>query len=211
MPARLAATNKCLARTNKSRTRADATKSGDGSAAQFLSHRPSWRAPLRGQRCRSFTALWRRELRAEAEHELAPSRAVFFPLPACRLRGVTGYYLRGHPEVFKKPLPTQVPTRRGSAARTAFKYTPLAAGGDEQTFGVNQQVPHARGCYQSGDGSVAQFPRCEPRSPPCGLTLPVFYRPLAASRAEAEHELARSRPVSFPLRACSFRGVTGYY
>ena len=78
-PARLAATNKCLARTNKSRTRADATKSGDGSAAQFLSHRPSWRAPLRGQHCRSFTALWRRELRAEAEHELAPSRAVFFP------------------------------------------------------------------------------------------------------------------------------------
>ena len=122
-------------------------------------------------------------IRAEAEHELAPSRAVFFPLPACRLRGVTGYYLRGHPEVFKKPLPTQVPTRRGSAARTAFKYTPLAAGGDEQTFGANQQVPHARGCYQSGDGSVAQFPRCEPRSPPCGLTLPVFYRPLAASRS----------------------------
>ena len=61
MPARLAATNRCLARTNKSRTRADATKSGDGSAAQFLSHWPSWRAPLRGQRCRSFTALWRRE------------------------------------------------------------------------------------------------------------------------------------------------------
>ena len=107
----------------------------DGSAAQFLSHRPSWRAPLRGQRCRSFTALWRRESRAEAEHELAPSRAVFFP-PACRLRGVTGYYLRGHPEVFKKPLPTQVHTRRGSAARTALKYTPLAAGGDEQTFGA---------------------------------------------------------------------------
>src|SRR4249919_1563510 len=74
--------------------------------------------------------------RAEAEHELAPFRAVFFPLPACRLRGVAGYNLRVHPEVFKKPLPTQVHTRRGSAARTALKYTPLAAGGDEQTFGA---------------------------------------------------------------------------
>ena len=128
MPAHLAATNRCLARTNKSRTRADATNSGDGSAAQFLSHWPSWRAPLRGQRCRSFIALWRRGSRAKVDHELA--LAVFFPWHACRLRGVTGYYLRGHPEVFKKPLPTQVPIRRGPAARTAFKYTPLAAGGD---------------------------------------------------------------------------------
>ena len=168
-------------------------------------------SPVAGSALPVFYRPLEARVRAEAEHELAPFRAVFFPLPACRLRGVTGYYLRGHPEVFKKPLPTQVPTRRGPAARTAFTYTPLAAGGDEQTFGANQQVPHARGCYQSGDGSVAQFPRCEPRSPPCGLTLPVFYRPLAASRAEAEHELARSRPVSFPLRACSFRGVTGYY
>jgi hypothetical protein len=37
--------------------------------------------------------------RAEAEHELAPSRAVFFPLPACRSRDVPGYHLRMHPEV----------------------------------------------------------------------------------------------------------------
>ena len=48
-------------------------------------------------------------------------------------------------------------------------------GDDEQTFGVNQQVPHARGRYKSGDGSVAQLPGCEPRPP--GLTLPSFTAP----------------------------------
>jgi hypothetical protein len=26
-------------------------------------------------------------------------------------------------------------------------------GGDQQVFGVSQQVPHARGCYKSGNGS----------------------------------------------------------
>ena len=34
--------------------------------------------------------------RAEAEHELAPSRPVFFPLRACRSRGVPGDHLRMH-------------------------------------------------------------------------------------------------------------------
>ena len=46
---------------------------------------------------------------------------------------------------------------------------------------------------------MAQFPRCEP---PSRLTLPSF-------TALAEHELARSRAVSFPVRACSFHGIAG--
>ena len=57
-------------------------------------------------------------------------------------------------------------------------------GGDGQVFGGDQQDPYARGCYQNGDGSVSQFPCArqvgEPRFPLCGVTLPVFYRPLVA-------------------------------
>ena len=78
-------------------------------------------------------------------------------------RGIAGDHLRtpeaenadGN-EQTEKPLPTQVHTRRGSAARTALTYTPLATG-------------------------------------------------------DAEHELARSRAVFFPLRACRFRGIDGYH
>jgi hypothetical protein len=32
-----------------------------------------------------------------------------------------------------------------------------AAGGGEQPFGVSQNVPHARGCYQSEDGNGGSF------------------------------------------------------
>ena len=32
-----------------------------------------------------------------------------------------------------------------------------AAGGGEQTFGLSQNVPHARGCYQSEDGNGGSF------------------------------------------------------
>ena len=63
---KVAATNKCLARSNKSRTRFPATNKGPAarrnSPAQHNSAQPIWQDPLRGQRCRSFTALWRREL-----------------------------------------------------------------------------------------------------------------------------------------------------
>ena len=151
-PARLAATNKCLARTNKSRTRVGCYKEARRQRGAILLAPPGWRDPLRGQRCRSFTALWRRESRAKAEHELAPSRAVFFP-PACRLRGVTGYYLRGHPEVFKKPLPTHVPPA-GSGRSNSAQVHALAAGGDEQTFGENRQVRTRAAATKSGDGSA---------------------------------------------------------
>ena len=153
MTAQLAATNKHLARTNKSGTRARFTKNTETVAgAIHISHQPTRRGAGTGPATAVSTALfWRRQdprvrLLQKSEHELAPFRAVFFPQPACRLRGVTGYYLRGHPEVFKK-LPTQVQTRRDSTARAAFTYAPLAVGGDEQVFGVNQQVPHAGKCY----------------------------------------------------------------
>jgi hypothetical protein len=109
----------------------------------------------------SFTAL----SRADAEHELAPSRPVSFPLRACRSRGIAGNRLRTRQrqaenadgnEQTEKPLPTQVHTRRGSAARTALTYTPLATGGEQQMFGVSQQVPHAGAVYiKNGGGSAA--------------------------------------------------------
>jgi hypothetical protein len=62
----LAATDKYLAQSNKSRTGVPATNS-------------DWQ-------------------RGAIEHELAPSRPVFFPLSACRSRGVPGHHLRMHPE-----------------------------------------------------------------------------------------------------------------
>ena len=61
---------------------------------------------------------------------------------------------------------------------------------DEQMFGAKQQVPH---------GGNARGRHC--LSPPFG----------GARRVEAEHELAKSRPVFVPRPACRFRGVTGYH
>ena len=91
---------------------------------------------------------------------------------------------------------------------------PLFNSGDEQMFGANQQVPHACGRYKetetaprrnsSGTGQVG-----EPR---CGVSAAGLSPPFGgASRAEAEHELAQSRPVFFPLPACRFCDVTGYH
>ena len=61
--------------------------------------------------------------------------------------GVRGPFHDGA-EQAKKSLPTQIHTRRGSAARTTLTYTPLAVGGDKQTFGAEQQVPHVSGSYK---------------------------------------------------------------
>jgi hypothetical protein len=41
----------------------------------------------------SFTAFGGAS-RADVEHESAPFRPAFFPPPACRYRGITGYHLR---------------------------------------------------------------------------------------------------------------------
>ena len=59
---KMAATNKYLERSNKSHAGVPATKKRPASRAQFLCPPPIGAYPLRGQRCRSFTALWRREL-----------------------------------------------------------------------------------------------------------------------------------------------------
>ena len=68
-------------------------------------------------------------------------------------------------EQAKKSLPTQIHTRRGSAARTTLTYTPLAVGGDKQTFGAEQQVPHVSGSYKEADGSTLQFLWHRPKLP----------------------------------------------
>ena len=49
-------------------------------------------------------------------------------------------------------------------------------GGNEQMFGVSQQVLHAGGCYQSNDGNAAPFPGARRvGSPiPLGSALPSF-------------------------------------
>ena len=50
-----------------------------------------------------------------------------------------------------------------------------AVGGNEQMFGVSQQVLHAGGCYQSNDGNAAPFPGAASWSPiPLGSALPSF-------------------------------------
>ena len=56
-----AATNKCLAQSNKSRTGVPATNKRPAARRNSSARRQLGETPLRGQRCRSFTALWRRE------------------------------------------------------------------------------------------------------------------------------------------------------
>jgi len=136
-----AATNKCLARSNKSRTGSNATKKRPAARRNLL-----WASAVGMTRCGVSTAGLSSPFggtsRAEAEHELAQPRPVFGPLPACRSRDVAGYHLRMHlkaetdpveegqaarrtparssvvigAEHAEKPLTTQAHTRRGSAA-----------------------------------------------------------------------------------------------
>jgi hypothetical protein len=64
----------------------------------------------------------------------------------------------------------------------------------------------------TSDGSAAHSSGAANwRSPRCGVSaLPVFLHPLAVRvRAEAEHELAPSRPVFLPLPHSQSRGVPG--
>jgi hypothetical protein len=104
----MAATNKCLARNNKSR--AGFRRQIKRPAAQRIPLAlPTGGVPLRDLGAAGLSpALWR----AEAGHELAPSRPVFFALPAYRSRDVPGYHLRMHPEI-------QAETAGSPAARRA--------------------------------------------------------------------------------------------
>ena len=63
-----------------------------------------------------------------------------------------------------------------AGSRCRLYCTPLATGGNEQIFGESQQVPYARGCYQSDDGNAAPFPGVrQVGSPiPLGSALPSF-------------------------------------
>ena len=56
-----AATNKCLAQSNKSRTGLPATNNGPAAQRNSSGAANLARPPLRGQRCRSFPAFWRRQ------------------------------------------------------------------------------------------------------------------------------------------------------
>jgi hypothetical protein len=78
-------------RTNVWRKGTRPARGPTGSEAQFRA-RPTGETPLRGQRCRSFTALWRREVALKLNMSWQPSRPVFFSLPAYRSRGVPGQY-----------------------------------------------------------------------------------------------------------------------
>src|SRR4029453_18384883 len=72
----------------------------------------NWAYPLRGQRCRSFTALLGGASRAEAERELAPSRPVLFPLPRRQSRGVPGTkHHRRTPKHHRRTPPPRADTR----------------------------------------------------------------------------------------------------
>src|SRR2546430_15020514 len=59
-PAKMAATNKCLARSNKSRTGAEATNKRPAARRNFLST-ANWRDPVGGSAVPVFAALWRRQ------------------------------------------------------------------------------------------------------------------------------------------------------
>ena len=68
-----------------------------------------------------------------------------------------------------------------------------AAGGGEQTFGVSQNVPHARGCYQSEDGNA-----------PAKLASPVA--PVSGSRCGSFTAFGGSWHYAYWSR-----GVPGYH
>ena len=73
----MAATNKCLAQSNKSRAEVPATNERPAARRNFPGA-ANWRAPLRGQRCRSFTALWRREAARKLNMSWLHSDLYFF-------------------------------------------------------------------------------------------------------------------------------------
>ena len=87
--------NKCLARSNKSRT---GEMLRTGSVAQFPGRLRVGKTRCGGGR-HCLSPPFGGARRVEAEHELAKSRPVFVPRPACRFRGVTGYHLRIHSEI----------------------------------------------------------------------------------------------------------------
>jgi hypothetical protein len=53
-------------------------------------------------------------------------------------------------------------------------YDGTIIGGNEQTFGENQQVRHGGGCYKSGDGSGGAI---TPLRAALSAHAAVFYRP----------------------------------
>ena len=92
----------------------------DGSAAHS-SGAANWRSPRCGVSALPvFLRPLAARVRAEAEHELAPSRSVFRPLPACsayRSHGAPGDHLRMHPELSQAE--TAGSPEEGQAARWA--------------------------------------------------------------------------------------------
>jgi hypothetical protein len=107
----VAAMNKCLARSNKSRTGVPATNKRPAARRNFLGT-ANWRDPVAGSALPVFHRPLAARVRAEAEHELAPSRPVFFPLPAYRSRGVPM-----HPEILQAE--TAGSPEEGQAVRRA--------------------------------------------------------------------------------------------
>jgi hypothetical protein len=91
--------NKCLARSNKSRTGGNATDKRPAAWRNSSGRLRVLARPVAGVSTAGLSSPFGGASRVEAEHELAKSRPVFVPQPACRFRGVTGYHLRIHSEI----------------------------------------------------------------------------------------------------------------
>ena len=129
-------------------TRADATKAQTAARCAI----PPAPAKLASPRCGVMLPVlppFGGASRAESEHEPAPSRAVFFPLPAHRARGDPGY------------------PSRDSAARTTLTYTPFSGWRRRMKLSVPLAVAalafsacwHVAPDYASPPASTSSSPR----------------------------------------------------
>ena len=117
----MAPPNKCLARSNKSRTGIPATNKGPAARRNSLCPPPIGRTRFGGQRCRSFTALWWREVALKLNMSLHHPDLYFF---LCLLAGLVAFLAIECIQKFCRPKPPVVEPRRSVEPPSPPKHPP---------------------------------------------------------------------------------------